>query len=190
MLAYHFVGDRLRDGRLVPKDGQQLRHTGPVRICESGLHASQTPAQALRYAPGPWLCLVECGGTIVHDKDKLACSKRTIIDRIDATEMMYYFARMQALSVAHLWDAPDAVLDYLMTGDIALTDAAWAAARAAARDAVRAATWAAARAAFWAADADRDAAFAAARAADAAWAAADDDFNQMVYETFRYRGSL
>ena len=50
---------------------------------------------------------------------------------MDATEMLRYYARMQALSVVHLWDAPDVVLDYLMTGDETLQKAASAAAFAA-----------------------------------------------------------
>jgi len=103
---------------------------------------------------------------------------------------------MQALSVVHLWDAPDVVLDYLMTGDKSIRDAAWAAARIAARDAARYAAWAAARVA--ARDAARYAAWAAARAAAwdaaryaawaAAWAAAraaaGREFDALIYEQF------
>ena len=48
------------------------------------------------------------------------------------TETLRYFARMQALSVIHLYDdPPDVVLDYLMTGDESIRHAAWDAARAA-----------------------------------------------------------
>jgi hypothetical protein len=164
MQAWHFVGDTLRDGRPVPDDGVKLVHSGNVSICNSGLHASLRPSHALEYAPGATLCLVECGGKIIHQSDKLVCSERTIIARMDATDLLRYFARQQALSVVHLWDAPDVVLDYLM-GD----DAAGDAARAAARDAA----WAAAGDAAW------DAAWAA------AWAAARDEFDQLVHYTFQ-----
>jgi hypothetical protein len=152
------------------------------------------------------LCLVNCAGEIVEGDDKLICTERTIVARMDATDLMRYFARMQALSVIHLWDTEpqEVVLDYLMTGDESLRAAAWDAAW----DAARAAAWAAARAAAWDAawDAARDAAWAAARAAawaaawdaardaawDAAWAAAwaaaraaaRKDFNGLVYECF------
>jgi hypothetical protein len=68
-----------------------------------------------------------------------------------------------ALTVAHLWDMPDIVRQYLTTQDEKIRDAARAAAWAA-----RAAAWDAAWAAAWAA---RDAAWAAAW--DAAWAAGD-----------------
>ena len=47
MMAYHFVNATLRDGRPVPPDGEWLEHDGAVVMCESGLHASLTPWQAL-----------------------------------------------------------------------------------------------------------------------------------------------
>jgi hypothetical protein len=155
--AWHFVGATLRDGQPVPADGVTLRHDGPMVMCESGLHASLEPFQALKYAPGNTLCLVECDGVEFHPDhdDKLICRERTIIVRMDAEPLLRYFARQQALSVVHLWDAPDIVLDYLM-----VDSAAWTAARAAARDAA----WAAAR--------------------DAAWDAARAEFNTIVYEAF------
>jgi hypothetical protein len=88
--------------------------------------------------------------------------------------MLRYFARTQAMSVAHLWDAPDVVAEFLMTGDESIR----AAARDAARAAARAAAWAAAR------DAARDAARAA------AWAADRREFNCLVYECFEGPQSL
>ena len=115
--AWHFVGKTLRDGRPVPKDGKPLIYTGPLVMCQSGLHASRQPFDALQYAPGNTLCYVKCEGAVIEHDDKLVCSQRTIIARVDAEEMLRYFARMQALSVVHLWDAPDVVLDYLMTSE-------------------------------------------------------------------------
>jgi hypothetical protein len=97
-------------------------------------------------------------------------------------------SRRIALDVAHIWDSPNIVWYYLVTGDESACDAAWAAARDAARADAWAAAWAAARDAAradawadaWAAacDAASDAASDAARAAacdaacDAARAAA------------------
>jgi hypothetical protein len=180
--GWHFVNGTLRDGRPIPADGEVLRYTGPLVMCESGLHASKEPFDALQYAPGPTLCLVNCAGEIVEGDDKLICTERTIIARMDATDLLRYFARMQALSVIHLWDTEpqDVVLDFLMTGDESLRAAAGAAARAAAW----AAAWAAAGDAAWAAA--RAAAGAAARAAAwaAAGAAARKDFNGLVRECF------
>ena len=186
-LAYHFVGDRLRDGRPIPKDGKWLEYTGPLKMCESGLHWSREPFDALQYAPGETLCLVEVGGKIVEGGDKGVSTRRKIVARMDATELLRYFARMQALSVIHLNEDlcnSEVVWDYLMTGDESLR----AAARVAARDAVWDAAGVAARAAAWVAvwDAARDA------ARDAAWdaagvagrAAARQHFNDLVHESF------
>ena len=166
-LAWHFVGKTLRNGDPVPKDGEWLEYKGKLEVCKDGLHWSRQPFDALQYAPGETLCLVEVGGSVVEPKgdDKGISTKRKIIVRMDATELLCYFARMQALSVIHLnEDLPEVVCDYLMMGDESL--------RAAARDAARAAAWAAA----WAAAMD------AARAA--AWAAARQHFNDLVFESF------
>lgn len=195
--AWHFVDDTLRDGRPIPADGEWLVHAGPVKICAAGLHASRRPWHALEYAPGSVLCRVECDEIVTEQADKLVCRRRRIIERIDITETLRYFARMQALSVTHLYDKPpDVVLDYLMTGDASIRaaardaaqDAARDATRAAARAATRAAAWAAARDAAWATarPAARAAAWATARAAAraAAWTAAGSDFDALVQEQF------
>lgn len=132
--AWHFVGATLRDGRPIPKDGKWLIHTGPVEICATGLHASRRPWHALQYAPGATLCRVECDEIVTEQADKLVCRRRRIIERADVTDALRYYARMQALSVIHLYpDPPDVVLDYLMTGDESIRDAAWDAARDAAQ---------------------------------------------------------
>jgi hypothetical protein len=165
MLAYHFVGDALRDGRPVPADGEWLVHEGPVEICVSGLHASKHPFDALSYAPGGMLCLVECEDIVTEYNDKFVCRRRKIVRRIEVTGLMHEFARICALSVIDKWDAPDVVRRYLETGDESI--------RAAARDAARAAAWAAAGVASTAASAAARAAAGAAAGA-ATWAAARD----------------
>lgn len=163
MRAYHFVGDTLRDGRPIPPDGEWLVHEGPVAICESGLHASLHPFDALQYAPGNTLCLVECEDVVAEQDDKLVCRRRMIVKRADATDMLRTFARQCALDVIHMWDAPQVVRDYLTTGDetlmVAARDAVWDAAW----DAVWDAAWAAAK------DAARAAARTAARDAQRKW---------------------
>ena len=127
--GWHFVGSTLRDGSPIPKDGKVLKYTGKLVVCESGLHASKLPFDALQYAPGETLCYVECGGEFIHQNDKFVCSERTIIARMDATEMLRYFARQCALSAIHLYPngTDDVVFDFLMTGED--------------RDAARAAAW-------------------------------------------------
>jgi hypothetical protein len=203
-LAWHFVGKELRDGRPIPKDGEWLEYRGGLVLCVSGLHWSREPFDALQYAPGDTLCLVEVGGEILEPEgeNKGVSSRRKIIARMDATELLRYFARMQALSVIHLNEDlcnSEVICDYLMTGDESLRDAAWDAAWAAARAAARAAgaagaaakaaARAAARAAGAAGAAARDAAWDAAWAAGdaaraAAWDAARQHFNELVYESF------
>jgi len=173
--AYHFVGRRLRDGQPVPEDGVKLVFHGEPILCKQGLHASRHPSDALKYAPGPTLCLVDVSGQIVEDEDKLVGTERTIIRRIDATELLRYFARMLAVSALDHWEdnPPDVVLDWLMTGDESLRSVA----RAAARSVADSAAWAARSVA-------ESAAWAARSAADsAAWAAARDFFDELVKES-------
>ena len=160
--GWHFLheGHKMRDGTTAPKDGQWLTVKNP-KICARGLHGSRTPAQALNYAPGPILCLCEFSiPAEEHPNDKFVSASRRIIARFDATEMLRYYARMQALSVIRPWNAPDVVLDYLMTGNEAIR----AAASTAAWDAARTAAWDAAR------DAMKDAAM--------------DEFDSLVCECF------
>ena len=175
-LAWHFVGETLLDGRPVPPDGEWLEHDGPLVMCESGLHASIDPFDALLYAPGATLCRVELDGERVTGGDKTVARRRRILARVDLTADLWTFARQCALDVIHLWDAPDVVRRYLETGDellrAAAWDAAWAAAKAAAWDAAKAAAWDAARDAAKAAAWDAAKAAAKAAAKDAAWDAA------------------
>ena len=188
--AYHFVGDNLRDGCPVPPDGEWLVHDGPVRMCESGLHASRHPLDALTYAPGVILCLVDCDDIKAEDGDKLVCRRRLIVARFDATDILRAFARQCALDVIHLWDAPQVVRDYLTTGDESLRDGTMDAARAAAWDAAwdaAMAVWDAARAALAAREAARAAARAAA-ARDAARNAQRERFARLVADEFARRG--
>ena len=186
MKAWHFTADKLRDGRPLPRNGRWLKHDGPVEICKSGLHASREPFDALQYAPGARLHLVELADVVDQQSDKVVARKRKIIASIDATELLRYFARMQAVSCLDAWTANslDAVLDYLMTGDPELRSAAWSAARSAARSAAESAAESAARSA--ARSAAENAAWSAAESAagSAAESAARAEFNALVYETF------
>ena len=200
MKAYHFTnGKTLRDGRPIPPQGEWIEHDGPVVPCESGLHASECPLDALTYAPGNTLHVVELEGDLKphgDPVDKQVGRRRKILATIDAEPVLREFARWCALQVIDKWDAPTVVREYLESGDESKRDAAWAAAWAAAWTAARDAAWAAARDAAWEAarDAARDAAWAAAweAARDAAWAAAwaaardaqRAKFRKMVDEAF------
>jgi hypothetical protein len=160
MRAYHFTNKALRDGRRVPKPGKWLVHKGTLEMCVSGLHASLHPFDALQYAPGAMLHLVELDGEIIKGDDKVVARKRMIVASFDAEDLLGEFARKCALDVYDKWgnektDPKGIVKRYLKTGDESLRDAAWAAAwdaaRAAAMDAAMDAAWDAAWAAAWAA---------------------------------------
>ena len=60
--AYHFTGPKLRDGRDLPADGEWLIEPLPLKMCQKGLHYSEHPFDALHYAPGFTLCLVDVDG--------------------------------------------------------------------------------------------------------------------------------
>ena len=169
------------DGRKI-KLGTTHKVKGEIIPCQYGLHLSPRIIDALNYAPGPVIYKVEGSGVIIpHGKpvDKYACSHRTYLDGgINISDVLRKFARLCALDIIHLWNAPDVVVKYLKTGDenlrVAAREVAWEAARATAWDAARAtasdAVRAAAREVAW--EAAREAARAAARAAArdaAAW---------------------
>src|SRR3990167_9175514 len=125
VIAWHFVGAKLRDGRDIPRDGEWLNHKGPIRICEKGLHARRRPFDALTYAPGAMLCRVECRNDVEEQSDKLVCRDRRILCRVDVTNLLYEFAREQALSVLPAWpNPPEIVVEYLKTGNMSLRGAA------------------------------------------------------------------
>ena len=189
MKAYHFLKSDMTTGSgRVRKPwvvGQTRRHGGPVELCYSGFHSSPTPADALDYAPGPILCVVDVSKPVEADDDKQVSRRRTLLQAVDATDAIHRVAcdiaedvlpiyerthpddkrPRQAIEAKRQWLAGEMSTADLKVAQTAAGDAAWAAARAAAWDAVRAAdaaAWAAARDAVRAADA---AAWAAARAA-------------------------
>lgn len=84
--AYHFTSNILRDGRPLPKVNQELRHDGLVKICKSGLHASEKLIDALYYAPGNLLHVVECKEIVEEEHDKFVCRSRTILETYPITE--------------------------------------------------------------------------------------------------------
>ena len=180
--AWHFTdGNKLRDGTPLPAVGEWLEYEGEVHICRSGYHYSLLPSDALLYAPGDTLHLVECDDIVETHKDKGVCRRRRIIASMDAEEMLGYYARMQALSV--VMNAPemsDVVYDWVFTGDESLRSAA----RYAAYSAAYSAADSAARSAVY--SAVYSAAYSAARSAarSAAYSAVDSAFNELVYECF------
>ncbi len=144
--AYHFVGTKLRDGSPVPADGEWLQFDGKISICNRGFHASRHVSDACKHAPGSILCLVDLDGEIQEQQDKICASRRRIVARFDAMELLHKDARESASSVLHLWNAPDVVVNFLKTGNKELllkariaSSATYAAAPASAEYASRAA---------------------------------------------------
>ena len=185
--AWHFTADKLRDGSPLPKVGMWEHYEGELELCAAGLHWSRDPFDAMQHAPGANLRRVEIKGDFLEQSDKGCSHYRRTVYQFDATELLRYFSRMQALSAIHLYpnDADDVVFDYLMTGDESLRAAAKAAAWAAS-DAARDSAWDAAQAAW---DSACDSAWDAARAAawDAARAvsrySARKMFNELIGDT-------
>ena len=192
VLAWHFLPD---DGKTRDFDGQRKRRKikagtvmawpkpKPLKMCDSGLHASENILDALGYAPGSICCRVECSGEMLKQDDKLVCRRRKVLWMVDATETLHLFAcwcaeralrrerkagrepdkrSWEAIRVKRRWLKGKATDEELSTARAtAARDAAANAARDAARDAAWGAAWDTAR------DAARDA------AANAAWAAAN-----------------
>ena len=191
MDAWHFLpkDGRLQFGRRSKvKVGQTLRRDpAKLSMCTYGLHASVQAIDALKYAPGPVVCRVRLGGTIIEDDDKCVASRRTVLWMADAERELRLFAcwcvRNTPLADGRVvWDlltdkrsrtaveVTELYADGLATNDE--MDAAWAAASDAASDAA----WVTARAAAWAA------------ASDAAWGAARDAQNTRLEEVLNTAG--
>ena len=160
-------GMELRDGRKIVV-GETHSVKPPIILCKHGLHLSKNPLVALEYGHGNRFYRVEATGEIQADSKKMATEHRRYLWYVDAEPLLWRFARMCALDVIQLWEAPPVVVRYLKTGDESIRAAAGAAARDAAWAAARTAAWPAARVAAWATarDAARDAVW------DAVWDAA------------------
>ena len=189
VLAWHFTGDKLRNGEPIPKQGEWLEFDGDPIMCSQGLHASRHPYDALKYAPGAALHRVRLGGYILEGDNKLVATQRKIIWTIPPEIMqplMWDFARYCARSVLHLWDAPDVAKQYLATGDESLRDAANSAANSAAYSAAYFAAYSAANSAAYSA-----AYFAAYSAAySAAYFAAYSAANSAAYSAAYFAAKL
>ena len=198
--AWHFVRDdkRLRydDGRKAV-EGETLSASEnlPLELCAHGMHGSARVLDALGYAPGSTLCLVELSGEIIRGDDKLVGRARKCIRMIDAERLLHEFAcdvagksllecggdvdrrLWDAIATKRRWldgDATDGELDAAWFAARDAADAAGAAGDAALYAARRAAVEAAEAAARAAAEVAANAAEVAAAdaARDVAWAAA------------------
>lgn len=200
---YHFLKADMKSG--IGNEppwvvGESRSITDPPVLCRLGYHASSTPFEALQYAPGSVLCLVELTGVVLVDSDKAVGQGRRLVAAVNVERELRLFAcdcaeralplfelvypqdqrPREAILVARRYADGQATYTELDAARVAAWDAVGDAATAAAWDAAgataRTPAWEAARTAAWAAsradawDAARAAPWAASRAA--AWDAA------------------
>jgi len=191
---YHFLREdrKLRFEPFTPVVvGGTLVYPGEPVLCEVGFHASERAIDALQYALGPVLCVVDLGGKIIHGDDKAVAQERTVSWMQDISPTLHEFAcqvaeealekhgvadkrSWKAIEVKRLWLKGKASDKELKTAWRAAKSAANAAYAADAVYAARSAAWYAAYAAWSAARA------AAWSAAYATWDAAKDAQNKKL----------
>ncbi len=190
--AYKFLRDDRRSGMGNEPpwgEGETRSVKGEIIPCERGYHASPTPWDALRYAPGSALCVVRLSGDLMphgNPVDKYAARTCEVVRIVNVARELRLFAADCAERVLPIFernhpddDRPRKAIEAARAyarGEITIKrlDAA----RAAAEDAAEDAAWAAARDA--ARGAARDAARAAWDAARVARGAARDDVIAML----------
>ncbi len=97
MLAYHFLKDDMTAGHgnepaWAESEERTLGEDVALRICETGYHSSPTPFDALRYAPGSVLCLVEIGDPADSQPDKYVSRSRKLIRAVRIDRQLREFA--------------------------------------------------------------------------------------------------
>ena len=112
-IGWHFLPEdgRTRYSHQPVRVGGVLKIDGPLVICDRGLHASARALDALKYAPGLIVCLVELRGERIDDSDKSCAMQRKCLAKIDATKTLHLFAcwcaRRALLAERHAGREPD-----------------------------------------------------------------------------------
>lgn len=140
MKAFYFATKerklRYNDNRKIVV-GETHSVSGRITLCENGLHASTSLLDALAYAPGSVLYLVELSGEMDVGVDKVAAQSRKYLAEFDCEELLRKFARKQALinisKVKPYCTEKEysCILNYLKTGNKLLRPAAELVARSA-----------------------------------------------------------
>ena len=148
------------DGREV-KIGVVHKVTGRIVACRNGLHGSENPLDALKYAPGAIVWRTRHWGTVRREDDKLCSTFREYVaGGVDASATLRAFARWCALQVyteLAEYDKDGIIKRWLETGDESIRSAAesaawlaaWSTARLAAGSAAELAAELAAGSASW-----------------------------------------
>ena len=97
VLAWHFIRENrfARDGKMLIEPGIYMTDEKKIVPCESGLHGSEHPLDALKYAPGPVLCRVRMWGEIAehgNPVDKLVARTREVLWMRDISAELRLFA--------------------------------------------------------------------------------------------------
>ena len=106
ILAYHFLKSDMcsHEGHEPPwKEGETRTLDGEIVICAHGYHASRTAWDALQFAPGPVLCLVEVEPVEEHT-DKLVSRSRRLIKAVNVERELREFAADCAERVLHFYE--------------------------------------------------------------------------------------
>lgn len=102
MKGWHFTDKsrllRYDDGRKIVI-GETLECEGKPRLCQYGLHFSESIIDALQYAPGCIAFRVEGGGAMDIGEDKIAAQSRTALAEYDLTDILPPWARECSLRV-------------------------------------------------------------------------------------------
>ena len=80
------------DGRRIVV-GESHSVDGKPKACNHGLHASVKVIDALTYAPGSILYLVDVSGDLDQSDDTISGKKRTYLAEFDATQILRTFAK-------------------------------------------------------------------------------------------------
>ena len=151
MKAFYFADDsrKLRYGDNRPIEvGTTHTVEGTPKLCSNGLHASVNILDAVSYAPGHHLYLVELSGEMDVGDGKVSAQSRTYIAYYNAEELLREFARKQALiNIEKIKpytteEEYSLIIRYLETGceqDRSAARSAWSAAGSAAESAARSA---------------------------------------------------
>lgn len=85
-------------------EGKTLSASGPLCLCENGMHASLDILDALHYAPGPILSLVKLSGFIIRGSDKVCARHRKHLRVVDITPQLQKFALWCAEEVLPIFE--------------------------------------------------------------------------------------
>ena len=72
--------------------GKWVKHEGELKLCKSGLHASETPLESLNYVYGDRWFSVEAKGEIKKDDDKFVASEMRLVKEIEVKKVLVKFA--------------------------------------------------------------------------------------------------